>query len=112
MTMKRQSSLTRSAAMILAALALAGCAGTQPPATETEDAPPAVAGQETRTLVFKKAARQTPQEPAEEESADARTRRSPCAGTCARASASACARTDAGPCSRSRSRACLRCSTF
>ena len=69
MTMRKTNRLTCSAALVLAALALAGCAHTQPPATETEDAPPAIAVQKPETIPLKKALNAAPEEPAEEEAA-------------------------------------------
>lgn len=68
MTMKKANSLIKSIAMTLAALALAGCAGTAEPAQIPEEAPPAVtAVQELKILAIKKAALPTQGEPAEEE---------------------------------------------
>ena len=69
MTMKNANSLTKSIAMTLAALALAGCAGTAEPAQIPDEAPHAVtaAVQELKALVIRKAAIPTQGEPAEEE---------------------------------------------
>ena len=69
MTMKNANSLTKSIAMTLAALALAGCAGTAEPAQIPDEAPHAVtaAVQELKALVVRKAAIPTQGEPAEEE---------------------------------------------
>lgn len=69
MTMKKANSLTKSIAMTLAALALAGCAGTAEPAQLPDEAPPAAAAvQELKTNGPKKAGIPAPEEPAEEES--------------------------------------------
>ena len=69
MTMKNANSLTKSIAMTLAALALAGCAGTAEPAQIPDEAPHAVtaAVQELKALAIRKAAIPTQGEPAEEE---------------------------------------------
>ena len=69
MTMKNANNLTKSIAMALAALALAGCAGTAEPAQIPDEAPHAVtaAVQELKALAIRKAAIPTPGEPAEEE---------------------------------------------
>lgn len=67
MTMRKTNRLTCSAALVLAALALAGCAHMQPPASETEDAPPAIAAQKPEITTLKKALNAAPEEPAEEE---------------------------------------------
>lgn len=64
MTMKKQNSLIRSAALILAALALAGCAGTQPPVPEPKDAQPAAAAAASEKL---ETPAPEPEQPAEEE---------------------------------------------
>lgn len=69
MTMKKANSLTKSIAMTLAALTLAGCAGTAEPAQIPDEAPTAAAAavQELKTLPVKKALIHMPEEPAEEE---------------------------------------------
>ena len=69
MTMRKTNSLTKSIAMTLAALTLAGCAGTAEPAQIPDEAPPAVtaAVQELKTLALKKALIPAPEEPAGEE---------------------------------------------
>lgn len=64
MTMKKQNSLIRSAALILAALALAGCAGTQPPVPEPEDAQPTAAAAAPQK---QETSDPEPEQPAEEE---------------------------------------------
>ena len=67
--MKNANNLTKSIAMALATLTLAGCAGTAEPTQIPDDAPSAAAAavQELTTLPVRKAAITTQGEPAEEE---------------------------------------------
>lgn len=66
--MKSQNNLLRTAAILLAALALAGCASTASPAAAPEGVPPAMAApQEAGTLPLKKMEVLVPERPTEEE---------------------------------------------